>query len=167
MFQRPVKRTGQQNDRQRGLSFVEVLAAITILLIIATAVVPMYHWYEKRRLEKQLKIGLEMMRNAIDQYKKYVDEGLIIQEDVDQKGYPPDLETLVEGVELGDENSPETRTIKLLYTIPVDPFTGYEEWGLRSYQDDWDSDSWGGENVYDVYSLSDGIALDGTYYRDW
>ncbi len=159
---RPTGRCGQ-----RGLTFIELLAAITILLVLATAVVPIYHWYDKRRMEAELKIGLETMRAAIDQYRKYVDEGLIIQEDIDQMGYPIDLESLVEGVELGDPNSPEAKTVKLLYRVPIDPFTGLDEWGMRSYQDDWDSTSWGGENVYDVYSLAPGIALDGTYYSEW
>ncbi len=107
------------------------------------------------------------MRAAIDQYKKYVDEGLIIQQDVTQLGYPLTLEELVEGIDVGDPQAPDSRTIKFLQRIPVDPFTEEPIWGLRSYQDDWDSTSWGGENVYDVYSLSDLRALDGTYYNEW
>ena len=107
------------------------------------------------------------MRTAIDQYKEMVDQGLIVQEDVEQLGYPLELEELVDGVEVGDPQSPDGRVIKFLARIPIDPFTGEREWGLRSYQDDWDSESWGGENVYDVYSLSDGLALDRTYYSAW
>jgi len=152
---------------QRGFSYIELLVALTILMILASAAVPVAHWDEKRRRENRLRITLQTMRDAIDEYKKYCDEGLIIQEDVDQLGYPPSLEELVDGVEVGDPQSPESRTIRFLQRIPVDPFTGDAEWGLRSYQDDWDSDQWGGENVWDVYSLSTQRALDGTYYRDW
>ena len=87
--------------------------------------------------------------------------------DVEQMGYPKDLEELVEGVEIGDPQSPESKTMKFLREIPEDPITGIAEWGYRSYQDDWDSTDWGGENVYDVYSLSDLRALDGSYYSEW
>ena len=113
--------------------------------------------------------------DAIDQYNKYVQEGLIVPDDVEQCAspenprtcYPQTLEDLVEGVEVGDPESLETETVIFLRRIPVDPFTGEAEWGLRSYQDDWDSKSWGGENIYDVYSLSPLKALDGTYYSEW
>jgi general secretion pathway protein G len=107
------------------------------------------------------------MRDAIDQYKKYSDEGLLVQTDVDQLGWPRSLDEMVEGVEVGDPQSPQRRKIRFLTRIPVDPMTGLPEWGMRSYQDDWDSEGWGGENVYDVYSTAPGRALDGTYYRDW
>lgn len=157
-----LRRTGQ-----RGFSYIELLVALTVLMILASAAVPVAHWDEKRRREARLRVSLKMMRNAIDQYKKYADEGLIIQEDVEQLGYPPDLESLVDGVDVGDPQSPESRKIRFLQRIPVDPMTGEAEWGLRSYQDDWDSDNWGGENVWDVYSLSDRRALDGTYYTEW
>ena len=92
---------------------------------------------------------------------------MIIQTDVEQLGYPRDLEELVEGVQVGDPNSPESTYVQFLQRIPMDPMSREEDWGVRSYQDDWDSTSWGGENVYDVYSLSDIRALDGTYYKDW
>jgi general secretion pathway protein G len=153
--------------RESGFSYIELLVAATVLLILASAVIPLARWDQKRRDEVRLKMTLEMMRNAIDQYKKYADEGLIIQEDVEQMGYPRDLEELVEGVPIGDPHSPDSETIKFLRTIPVDPMTGEAEWGLRSYQDDWDSENWGGENIYDVYSLSRGMALDGSYYAEW
>ena len=135
--------------------------------VLATVALPLARWDQKRRDEARLKITLQMMRDAIDKYKEYSDQGLIIQSDVEQKGYPLDLEELVDGVEIGDPESPEAQKIKFLQRIPVDPMTGEPEWGMRSYQDDWDSDSWGRENLYDVYSLSDRRALDGTYYRDW
>jgi general secretion pathway protein G len=102
------------------------------------------------------------MRTAIDDYKRLSDQGMIPIK-LGSEGYPPDLETLVEGVQLVGQDYKR----KFLRRIPVDPMTGGTEWGLRSYQDDWDSDSWGGENVYDVYSKSDATALDGTKYKDW
>ena len=153
--------------RSGGLTFIELLIAVTVLLVVAGAALPLARWNEKRRREVELRGYLQMMRDAIDQYKKYSAEGLIQQTDVDQMGYPRTLDELVEGVEVGDPQSPESKTVKFLSRILVDPFTGEAEWGLRSYQDDWDSDSWGGENVYDVYSLAPGRALDGTYYREW
>jgi general secretion pathway protein G len=138
-----------------------------VMMVLASAVIPLTRWNEKRRLEARLRIQLETMRDAIDQYKKYTEEGLIVQSDVEQMGYPLDLEELVDGVDVGDPQSPDSKTIRFLQRIPVDPFTEEAEWGLRSYQDDWDSDSWGGENIYDVYSLSDRRALDGSYYSEW
>jgi len=152
---------------QRGFSYIELLVALMVLIVLASAVIPLTRWNEKRRLEARLRIQLETMRGAIDQYKKYTEEGLIVQSDIDQMGYPLDLEELVDGVDVGDPQSPDSKTIRFLRRIPIDPFTGEAEWGLRSYQDDWDSDSWGGENVYDVYSLSDRRALDDTYYSEW
>jgi general secretion pathway protein G len=152
---------------QRGVSYIELLVALMVLIVLASAVIPLTRWNEKRRLEARLRIQLETMRDAIDQYKKYTDEGLIVQSDIDQMGYPLDLEELVDGVDVGDPQAPDSKTIRFLHRIPIDPFTGEAEWGLRSYQDDWDSDSWGGENVYDVYSLSDRRALDDTYYSEW
>jgi general secretion pathway protein G len=153
--------------RQRGFSYVELLVALMVMMVLASAVIPLTRWNEKRRLEARLRIQLETMRDAIDQYKKYTEEGLIVQSDVEQMGYPLDLEELVDGVDVGDPQSPDSKTIRFLQRIPVDPFTEEAEWGLRSYQDDWDSDSWGGENIYDVYSLSDRRALDGSYYSEW
>jgi len=154
-------------SRQSGLSYIELMVALVVLAVLASAVIPLARWDEKRRREERLRVHLATMRQAIDEYKKYVDEGLIVQSDVEQMGYPLTLEELVEGVEVGDPNSPDSQTIRFLRKVPEDPFTGEAEWGLRSYQDDWDSNSWGGENVYDVYSLSDIRALDDTYYKDW
>lgn len=168
---RPSGKTGDgadpRCDRQRGLTFIELVVACMVLLVLASAVIPLARWDQKRRNERILKTHLETMRTAIDRYKQYSDEGLILQEDVEQFGYPQSLDELVEGVEIGDPRQPDSKTIQFLRRVPVDPFTGEAEWGMRSYQDDWDSDSWGGENVYDVYSLSDQQALDGSYYKDW
>lgn len=154
-------------QRARGLTFIELLVAMTVLVAVASAVIPLARWNEKRRREAELRGNLQTLRDAIDQYKKYMDEGLIVQSDVEQMGYPTSLEELVDGVPVGDPESPESKTVRFLRRIPLDPFIEEADWGLRSYQDDWDSDGWGGENVYDVYSLSPGRALDGTYYRDW
>jgi len=153
--------------RAGGFSYLELLVAVMVVMILATAVIPLARWDEKRRREVRLRLSLEMMRNAIDQYHSYVEEGLVVLEDVEQQGWPVDLEQLIEGVEVSQPDSPDSQTVRFLQRIPMDPFTGDHEWGLRSYQDDYDSRSWGGENVYDVYSLSDLMALDGTHYSDW
>lgn len=159
------RRPGRRDAR--GVTYLELLVAVMVLAILATAAIPLKRWDEKRRYERYLRGHLETMRAAIDQYNEYWQEGLIVQDDVDLMGYPPSLEELVEGVEIGDPDSPDVKIVQFLRRIPEDPFTGHAEWGLRSYQDDWDGTSWGGENVYDVYSLSDLRALDGTYYTDW
>lgn len=156
---------GKKN--QRGLTFIELFIVATILFIIATVVIPMAQMGVKRQKEIELKRALTQMRKAIDQYKMYADQGFIMLEDVEQEGYPLELEALVEGVEIGGPETPFSKTVTFLRRIPVDPMTGEATWGLRSYQDDYDSSSWGGENVYDVYSLSWDQALDGTYYKDW
>jgi general secretion pathway protein G len=153
--------------RQRGLTTVELLAALGVMLVLVSIAIPLKRWDEKRRREDYLRMTLSSVRDAIDQYKKMVDEGRIQQKDVDQRGYPRDLDELVEGVDVVDPATGEQHKMRFLQKVPEDPFTGEAEWGLRSYQDDWDSTSWGGENVWDIYSLSEGKALDGTYYKDW
>jgi len=152
---------------QRGFSQLELIVAAMVLAILATAVVPLARWDDKRRREARLKLTLQQVRTAIDQYKKNVDEGAIIPHDVEQMGYPATLEELVEGVDFINQQHEKDSQIMFLPRIPVDPFTEEATWGLRSYQDDWDSSNWGGENVYDVYSLSPLMALDGTYYYEW
>src|SRR4030095_5186133 len=153
--------------RQRGLTTVELLAALGVMLVLVSIAIPLKRWDEKRRREDYLRMTLSSVRDAIDQYKKMVDEGRIQQKDVDQRGYPRDLDELVEGVDVVDPATGEQHKMRFLQQVQEDPFTGEAEWGLRSYQDDWDSTSWGGENVWDIYSLSEGKALDGTYYKDW
>jgi general secretion pathway protein G len=152
---------------QSGLTTVELLAALGILIALVSSAIPLKRWDEKRRREAELRVDLRMMREAIDQYKKAVDEGKIKQADVDQRGYPLDLDELVEGVDVVNPTTGMSNKVRYLQSIPIDPFTLEAEWGMRSYQDDWDADSWGGENVYDVYCLFPGKALDGTYYKDW
>ena len=157
----------QDRRGERGFTFIEVLVTATVLAVLATAIVPIYRWDQKRRNERWLKADLEIMRSAIDAYKKLCDENRIRQSDVEQRCYPRDLEELLEGVEVTSTEASEANTVRFLRRIPKDPFTGEAEWGMRSYQDDWDSTSWGGENVYDVYSLYPGTALDGTSYSEW
>ncbi len=153
--------------RERGFSYLEMLVTAIVLLLLASAVIPVARWDDKRRREVRLRVQLRQVRDAIDLYHRYVEEGLIVQSDVEQLGYPLTIDELVEGVDVSDPLSPDAKTVKFLQRMPVDPMSGEPDWGWRSYQDDWDSDSWGGENIYDIYSLSPVRALDGTYYRDW
>jgi general secretion pathway protein G len=150
-----------------GFTFIELLVVTTILLILASAVMPLARVTVQRTREAELRRALREMRTAIDKYKDAVDNGLIgsIDVKVGSEGYPPDLETLVEGV--GVANDATGRKLKFLRRVPIDPISGSEEWGMRAYGDKPDSTSWGGSNVYDVYSKSEGTALDGTKYKDW
>ena len=157
----------RRSSDQRGFSQLELIVAAMVLAVLATAVIPLARWDDKRRREARLKLSLQQIRTAIDQYKKQVDEGAILPKDIEQMGYPQTLEELAEQIELIDPTTTEPRSIRFLPRIPVDPFTEEAEWGVRSYQDDWDASSWGGENVYDVYSLSPLRALDDTYYFEW
>ena len=152
---------------QKGFTFIELLVVTTILLILASAVMPLAKVAVQREREAELRRDLREMRTAIDKYKDAVDNGLIGSVDVKlgSEGYPPDLETLVEGVTVAGDAS--GRKLKFLRRIPMDPITHSAEWGLRAYGDKPDSTSWGGGNVYDVYTKSEGTALDGTKYKDW
>jgi len=147
-----------------GLTYFELVISFTILAIMAMGAVPLAEITIKRKKEIELRRALRTLRDAIDRYKDLIDEGKISQEYIDQEGYPPDLETLVKGVK---EKGSISKVYKFLRRIPKDPMTGEREWGMRSYQDDPDSDSWGGQNVYDVYCLSEDEGLDGTPYKDW
>ena len=145
---------------ERGLTLIELIITVTILAILASAAVPVYKLNLKRSKERELRRDLWEMRDAIDHYKDAADKGAI-QTKVDSQNYPPDLETLVSGVDI------QSKKVKFLRRIPVDPMTGRAEWGLHSMQDDPKSDSYGGQSVFDVYSKSTGPALDGTKYSDW
>jgi len=145
---------------ERGLTLVELIVTMTILAILAGAALPIARFEVKRRNERLLHYDLWMMRDAIDKYKDAADKGAF-QTKVDSQNYPPDLETLVKGVDV------QGKTLRFLRKIPIDPMTGKAEWGMRSMQDDPDSDSYGGQSVFDVYSKSDGTALDGTKYATW
>jgi len=150
-----------------GFSFVELLIVCLIILVLASAAMPMAKVTMQRQREIELRRTLREMRTAIDRYKDAVDAGLIAGTDVKtgSEGYPPDLDTLVEGVnKAGDASGIK---LKFLRRIPMDPITHTTDWGLRSYQDSPDSKNWGGQNVFDVYTKSEGKALDGTTYRDW
>jgi len=148
------------------VTFLELLATATILMILASAILPLGRVAQRRHDEIELKRALRTVRRAIDQYKAAVDQGLIGGTDVElgSEGYPEDLEVLVEGV---NQVGALERKLKFLRRIPVDPMTGEAEWGKRCYQDEADSTSWCGDNVWDVYSTSEGTALDETEYATW
>jgi general secretion pathway protein G len=159
-------RTGKLADSQ-GYTFVEILVVTVLLLVLASAVMPMTKVTVQRQREVELRRALREMRTAIDRYKDAADMQMIAATDLKAgaEGYPEKLEVLVEGVKVqGDASG---RKLKFLRRIPIDPMTSSTEWGFRSYQDDPDSTSWGGQNVYDVHTKSSGTALDGTKYRDW
>jgi len=145
---------------ERGLTLVELIVAIAILAILAGAAVPLARTTVRREKERELRRDLWEMRDAIDRYKDAADRGAF-QIKVGTEGYPPDLETLVKGI---DSNG---KKLRFLRRIPVDPMTGNTEWGMRSMQDEPDSTSWGGQNVFDVYTKAQGTALDGTKYSEW
>lgn len=147
-------------QREHGLTLVELIVTVAILSILAGVAYPIARFQVQREKEQELRRDLWEMRDAIDHYKDAADRGAI-QTKVDSYGYPPDLDTLVNGVDI------QGKKVKFLRAIPVDPMTGKAEWSLRSMQDDPDSDSWGGQNVFDVHSESQGTALDGTKYSDW
>jgi general secretion pathway protein G len=134
--------------------------ASAIVIILTGMAIPLMRLGLQREREHELRYDLWMMRDAIDRYKDLADQGKF-QIKVGSEGYPPDLDTLVTGVDV------QGKKLKFLRKIPVDPMTGKNEWGMRSMQDDADSDSWGGQSVFDVYSKSQGTALDGTKYKDW
>jgi general secretion pathway protein G len=182
--------------RDKGFTLVEITVTLALMALLAVVVMPLAKTAAKREKEIELHQNLRLIRDALDAYKKLADEKKIEIED-ETEGYPPDLETLVKGVEVkggtatagttaatsvatpgsgtpglsskksSATSSEETKIVKFLRRIPRDPMTGSQDWGLRSYQDKPDSDVWGGENVYDVYTKSNATALDGTKYRDW
>jgi general secretion pathway protein G len=153
--------------QESGFTFIELLVVTTILIILASAVMPLAKVTIQREREAELRRALREMRTAIDKYKDAVDMGLIGSTDIraGSEGYPPDLDTLVEGVTKA--NDATGIKLKFLRRIPMDPITHSTDWGMRSYQDKPDATTWGGQNIYDVYSKADGVALDGTKYRDW
>jgi general secretion pathway protein G len=152
------RETGRKQER--GLTLIELIVTVAILSILASAAVPVTMFTVKREREHELRRYLWEMRDAIDHYKDAADMHAF-QTKVDSQNYPPDLETLVNGVDV------QGKKVKFLRKIPIDPMTGKAEWGLRSMQDDPTSDSYGGQSVFDVYSKSLGTALDGTKYSTW
>ncbi|MCX7973629.1 MAG: type II secretion system GspH family protein [Candidatus Aminicenantes bacterium] len=155
--------------RKKGFTLVELLVTVAILAILAGAILPMAQVAVKREKEIELRRALRTIREAIDAYKKLADEKKIeVKEGTD--GYPPDLETLVKGVEIletGEKGTKKKVLVRFLRKIPLDPMTNSYDWGLLSTRDKPEATTWGGENVYDVYTKSPGRALDGTKYRDW
>jgi general secretion pathway protein G len=157
--------------RNKGFTLIEMLIVILIISVLAAVAVPMVETSIKREKEIELRRSLRIIRTAIDEYREFVEENKI-QMDEDTYNYPTDLEDLVKGIEYKDKKG-NVRIKKFLRRIPTDPMSSsseYEnenEWGKRSYQDDRDSSSWGGENVWDVYTKSERTALDGTKYKDW
>jgi general secretion pathway protein G len=147
-----------------GMTLIELVVVCAIMMVLATAAIPLARMTIKRRKEDQLRYALREMRDAIDRYKDYADQGKI-QVQAGTEGYPTDLNTLVIGVKLAGQTS--EHRIRFLRSIPKDPMTGGADWGLRSVQDDPDSTSWGGQDVFDVYSRSTGTAMNGTRYSDW
>ena len=146
--------------RQHGLTLIELIVAVTILVILTGAAVPIARVRIRREKERELHQALWEMRDAIDRYKDAADRGAF-QVKLGTEGYPPDLDTLVEGVDVGGKK------VRFLRHVPVDPMTGKAEWGKRCMSDDPDSTSWCGSNVFDVFTQSTGTALDGTKYQDW
>ena len=153
----------RRDRRQGGYTLVEMAVVVVILSILAAVTLPISRYTGKRLKEAELRQQLRTMRYAIDEYKRYTDAGLIPIE-FGTEGYPPELETLIEGIDLVGQVDLQKRFLR---RIPEDPMTGEAEWGFRSYQDEPDSSSWGGENVYDVYSLSEGVGLNGVPYALW
>ena len=153
-------------ERSRGITYLELVATTAIVMVLASAILPMGRVAVRRQREIELRRELRVMREAINRYKLAVDQGQIGGTDVKlgSEGYPPELETLVKGV---NRVGALDRKLKFLRRIPVDPMTSTAEWGLRCYQDDPDSTSWCGENVWDVYSKSTAKGLDGTNYNTW
>lgn len=160
---RPAGLRRSRPNPEFGLTLLELIITIAVLIILSSAALPIARVAVRRQKEGELRRDLREMRTAIDRYKDTADRNLI-QVKVESEGYPPDLQTLVNGVQLA--GTPDRR-IRFLRRIPVDPMSGRADWGLRSVQDDPDSTSWGGQNVFDVYSLSTGTALNGTKYSDW
>jgi general secretion pathway protein G len=153
----------RRSSLARGFTVVELAVVAAMIAILTAMVVPIARYTVKRQKELELHLQLRVMRDAIDGYKRASDSGSI-QLQLGSEGYPKDLETLVDGVaQIGQIN----KKLKFLRRIPVDPMTGKAEWGMRSYQDEPDSIAWGGQNIYDVFSLSGGKAIDGSYYKDW
>jgi general secretion pathway protein G len=151
----------RRHASQRGFTLMELIVAATILAVLTMMALPLARVTIQREREKELRTDLWEMRDAIDRYKDAAEQGKF-QTKVDSQNYPPDLDTLVKGVE-----AQGGKKIRFLRSIPMDPMTKSKEWGMRSMQDDADSDSWGGQNIFDVYTKSDGTALDGTKYKNW
>ena len=162
-FRKKTKNAGRLVEIDRGHTLVELIATVSIISILAMGALPLARISIKRQKETELRRDLREMREAIDRYKDAADRGFI-EVKLGTDGYPPDMETLVKGV---TQLNTTDKKLRFLRRVPIDPMTGKPEWGLRSSQDSPDSNSYGGQNVYDVYSKSTGEALDGSKYSDW
>jgi general secretion pathway protein G len=151
---------GRSARPERGFTLLELIIATAILVALSSLAVPLARVTIQREKERMLREDLWEMRDAIDRYKDAADRQMF-RTKVDSQNYPPDLETLVKGEDV------QGKKVRFLRKIPTDPMTGTTEWGLRSMQDDPQSDSWGGQSVFDVFTKSQGTALDGTKYKDW
>ena len=150
-------------SKTTGMTLLELIIACSILLVLSSMALPIFRYTVIREKEAELRYDLRTMKEAIDRYKELAEQHKFRTE-VGSDNYPPDLDTLVKGVQLG---AGDDKRLRFLRKVPVDPMTGRADWGLRSSSDDWDSTTWGGKNVFDVYSKSTGTALDGTKYSDW
>ena len=165
-----LKPSGARRDFRGGFTLLEIIIVISILSILTAAAVPMVRNSVKREREAELRLALRSLRQAIDAYRKYHDQTQGMAIPIEWKtptGYPKDLEVLVEGFIPANVVGTSGNRIRFLRRMPIDPMTGGTEWGKRGYKDEPDSTSWGGEDVFDVYTTSDGVALNGTKYADW
>ena len=153
-----------RRSRQTGMTLVELIVAFTILLILTTMALPLARMKVRREKERELRYALREIRSAIDRYKDAADRNMLGPQKIESEGYPPDLQTMVDGVKKAGTVDAK---IRFLRRIPRDPLIGKAEWGQRSVQDDTTAQSWGGQNVFDVYSKSMDTALDGTKYSEW
>ena len=160
---RSCSRAPASASRHGGFTIVELAVVAAMVAILTTMILPLARYTARRQDEIELRYQLRLMRDAIDKYKQFSDLGLIPPQ-LGSEGYPPDLKTLVDGVTLVGQLDKKQ---KFLRRVPTDPMTKKAEWGMRSFQDEPDSFAWGGQNVYDVFSLSDAKGIDGTYYKSW
>ena len=166
MLRREFRSSGRYErrlSRAAGMTLLELIVSCAILMLLSSMALPLFRYAVVREKEGELRYDLRTMKDAIDRYKELADQHKFRTE-VGSDNYPPDLDTLVRGVQLGAGND---KKLRFMRKVPIDPMTGKADWGLRASGDDPDSTSWGGKNVFDVYSRSTGTALDGTKYSDW
>jgi general secretion pathway protein G len=154
----------RRRSSRAGLTLVELIVAFTIMLILTGMALPLARVKVRREKERELRYALREIRSAIDRYKDASDRGMLGPPKLESEGYPPDLQTLVDGVKM---QGTVDKNIRFLRRIPRDPMTGQPDWGLRAMQDDPDSQAWGGQNVFDIYSKSYDTAIDGSRYSEW
>lgn len=154
----------RRRNKESGLTLVELIVAFTILFLLTSMVLPLARSKVRRERERELRFSLREIRTAVDKYKDYADAGLLGPQKQGAEGYPENLEVLTEGVKLAGQVD---KKIRFLRRIPKDPFTNSPDWGKRSTQDDPKSTSWGGQNLFDIYSKTLEKAPDGTSYSEW